>query len=47
MMGSYPIKLVGCIFVGAIGMIGCFVIFLRIVLGYEEKQNLDKGDVAS
>ena len=39
MMGSYPIKLAGCIFVGAIGTIGCFVIFLRIVLGYEEKQN--------
>lgn len=39
MMGSYPIKLTGCIFVGAIGTIGCFVIFLRIILGYEEKQN--------
>lgn len=39
MMGSYPIKLAGCIFVGAIGTIGCFVIFLRIILGYEEKQN--------
>ena len=37
--GRYPIKLVGCVFVGALGTIGCFVVFLRIVLGYEEKQN--------
>ena len=37
--GGFPIKLVGCVFVGAIGTIGCFVIFLRIVLGYEDKQN--------
>ena len=38
-MGSYPVKLAGCFFGGAIGTIGCFVIFLRIVLGYEDKQN--------
>ena len=38
-MGSYPIKLAGCIFAGAIGTIGGFVMFFRIVLGYEDKQN--------
>ena len=39
MMGRYPIKLAGCVFGGIIGTIGCLVIFLRIVLGYEDKQN--------
>lgn len=37
--GSYPNKLLGCIGVGIIGTIGCFVVFLRIVTGYEDKQN--------
>ncbi len=37
--GSYPIKLLGCVLAGIIATIGCFVIFLRIVLGYEDKQN--------
>jgi multisubunit Na+/H+ antiporter MnhB subunit len=37
--GSYPIKLLGCVFAGVLGTVGCFVIFLRIILGYEDKQN--------
>ncbi|MCM1157055.1 MAG: hypothetical protein NC300_00570 [Bacteroidales bacterium] len=37
--GHYPIKLVGCIVVGIAGTIGCAVVFLRIVTGYEDKQN--------
>ena len=37
--GSYPVKLLGCVFAGAIGTVGCLVIFLRIVSGYEDKQN--------
>lgn len=38
-MGSYPINLAGCVFAGAVGTIVFLVIFLRIVLGYEDKQN--------
>ncbi|MCM1180435.1 MAG: hypothetical protein NC347_09280 [Clostridium sp.] len=37
--GHYPIKLVGCIVIGIIGTVGCAVVFLRIVTGYEDKQN--------
>lgn len=37
--GHYPVKLIGCIVVGIIGTIGCFVVFLRIVTGYEDKKN--------
>lgn len=37
--GHYPTKLVGCIVVGIIGTIGCAIVFLRIVTGYEDKQN--------
>ena len=37
--GSYPTKLLGCVILGVICTIGCFVIFLRIVTGYEDKQN--------
>lgn len=37
--GSYPSKLLGCVLVGAVGTIGCFVVFLRIVTGYEDKHN--------
>lgn len=39
MQGHYPNKLVGCIVVGMIGTIGCAIVFLRIVTGYEDKQN--------
>lgn len=37
--GHYPIKLVGCIVLGIVGTIGCAIVFLRIVTGYEDKQN--------
>lgn len=37
--GHYPIKLVGCIALGIVGTIGCAIVFLRIVTGYEDKQN--------
>lgn len=37
--GHYPTRLVGCIVVGIVGTVGCAVVFLRIVTGYEDKQN--------
>ena len=37
--GHYPTKLAGCIVVGIVGTIGCFIVFLRIITGYEDKQN--------
>ena len=37
--GHYPTRLVGCIVVGIVGTAGCAVVFLRIVTGYEDKQN--------
>lgn len=36
---SYPVKLVGCILVGIVGTVGCAVVLLRQMTGYEEKQN--------
>ncbi|MCM1468495.1 MAG: hypothetical protein NC086_10120 [Alistipes sp.] len=37
--GYYPTKLVGCIVLGIAGTIGCAVMFVRIVTGYEDRQN--------
>lgn len=37
--GRYPIKLVGCVVLGAIATIGCGVLFLRQITGYEDKKN--------
>lgn len=36
---SYPIRLLGCIVLGIIGTIGCAVVLLRQITGYEEKNN--------
>lgn len=37
--GGYPIKLLGCCLLGIIGVIACFVVFIRIVTGYEDRHN--------
>lgn len=38
--GSYPIRLLGCVILGIISSIACLLVFLRIVTGYEDKQNV-------
>lgn len=35
----YSSELIGCIIVGFVGVLGCGLIFLRIVTGYEDKKN--------
>lgn len=36
---SYPVKLLGCVIVGIIGTVGCAVVLLRQITGYEDKCN--------
>ena len=36
---SYPVRALGCIALGIIGTIGCAVVLLRQITGYEEKNN--------
>ena len=38
-LGGYPERLLGCVLIGMVGTIGCFVVLLRIVTGYEDRQN--------
>lgn len=37
--GHYPIKIVACIGVGIMGTIVCATVFVRIITGYEDKEN--------
>ena len=38
-LGGYPERLLDCVLIGMVGTIGCFVVLLRIVTGYEDRQN--------
>ncbi|MCM1106033.1 MAG: hypothetical protein NC355_03725 [Blautia sp.] len=37
--GHYPTRLLGCVIVGAVGTIGCAVVLLRQLTGYEDRIN--------
>lgn len=39
LQGHYPSKLLGCIILGVVGTIGCGILLLRQITGYEDRKN--------